>query len=389
MAAKVLHIKRKLNIAAESLVNVHNFRYQEGESVDSGIIVNNPNLSLYCLDDSKGRAIFVEVPPDIDLSEAPFYYQAQFQHALRLIAVPYEDFHQLAKEAGDPFGTLVLIYSVGRCGSTLLSKVFNRLPEVISLSEPDVFTQIVTLRNPDGSRDRDLAELLLSCTRFLVNPASGIRIPCLVVKFRSFVIEIGDLIYSMFPQARIIFLYRNAEDVVESLIRAFGPLGVWGWMLRAGKTSVMARFLLRVFVARRKKMLSRLIPLIRNYPSRIYTDFGSMGLLLIMWLSVMHRYLLFYRQGIPMVSLRYEDLIANPQEMVKSLFEYCGLPICDVSQACRAFEQDAQLGTRLARKPPGQRYLDMKDLLKMYHLLKSHPDVQTPYFVAPGTLTVE
>ena len=173
MAAKVLHIKRKLNIPTESLVNVRNFRYQEGEDVDAGIIIRNPSLSLYCLDDSKKRAIFVETPPDIDLSEAPFYYQAQFQHALRLIAVPYEDLHRLAREAGDPFEKLVLIYSVGRCGSTLLSRVFNQVHEVVSLSEPDVFTQIVGLRNPDGSRDRDIEELLLSCTRILGNPFLG------------------------------------------------------------------------------------------------------------------------------------------------------------------------------------------------------------------------
>jgi hypothetical protein len=408
MAAKVLHIKKKLNIPTESVVNVRNFRYREGENVDSGIIMRSPNLSLYCLDDPKKRAIFVETPPDIDLSGAPFYYQAQFHHALRLIAVPYEDLHRLAREAGDPFENLVLIYSVGRCGSTLLSRVFNQVHEVVSLSEPDVFTQIVALRNPDGSRDRDIEELLLSCTRLLGNsagnpaghagnpagshagnPASGEKIPCLVIKLRSFGIEIGDLMYRSFPQARIIFLYRNAEDVIESLIRTFGELGFWGRTFRAAKASAIAKCWLRFFVARRKKSLTRLIPLIRHYPSRIYTDLGSVGLLLIMWLSVMHRYMILYRQGIPMVSLRYEDLIANPQEMVKPLFEYCGLPVWEVPKACGVFEQDSRSGLCLPRKLPPRRYLNLNDLVKIYHFLKSHPDVQTPYFVAPGTLTVE
>ena len=398
MAAKVLHIKRKLTIPPESVVNVRNFRCREGEAVDAEITLRDPNLSLYCVDDSKKRAIFVETPPNIDLSVAPFYYQAQFQHALRLLAVPYEDLHRLAGGAGDPFEKLVLIYSVGRCGSTLLSKIFNQVNEVVSLSEPDVFTQIVALRNPDGSRDREIEELLFSCTRFLGKPASGKRVPCLVIKLRSFCIEIGDLMYRAFPHARNIFLYRNAEDVIESLIRTFGELGFWGRTFKAAKSSRLAKFWLRFFVARRKKTLDRLIPLIRDYPSRTYTDLGSVGLLLIMWLSVMHRYLLLYRQGIPMIGLRYEDLIANPQEMVKSLFEYCGLPVWEVPKVCRVFEQDSRLDSRLPRKLsplpslpplPPRRYLDLKDLVKMYHFLKSHPDVQTPYFVAPGTLIVE
>lgn len=390
MSSKVLHIKRKLSLPPESWARLSNFRCQEGESIDSGIIVSNPAFSPYCLDDPRKRVIFVETPPDIDLSEAPFYYQAQFQHALRLVAVPYEDFHRLASEMGsNQFDNLILIYSVGRCGSTLLSRVFNQVPGVVSLSEPDIFTQVVGLRGPDGSRDNELAALLLDCTRMLSKPAADGREHCLAIKFRSFGIEIGDLMHRIFPHARNIFLYRNAEDVIESIIRAFADQGFWGRTFRATKQSYLARFLLRLFIARRKKSISRLIPLMQNYSSRAYNDLGGVGIALIMWLSVMHRYLDLYRRGVPMIGLRYEDMIANPHQAIKALFEYCGLPVWRVPAACKVFEYDVRLGSCLDRKPPPQRSLDLTDLLNIQHALRSHPDVRSPHFVAPGTLTVE
>jgi len=43
-----------------------------------------------------------------------------------------------------------------------------------------------------------------------------------VIKFRSFTIELGDLLHKHFPNTRNIFLYRNAEPWLNSMLRAFG-----------------------------------------------------------------------------------------------------------------------------------------------------------------------
>jgi hypothetical protein len=51
--------------------------------------------------------------------EGPFVYQAQYDQAERLIAVPYETFTQLARDLPD-VRRLILIYATGRSGSTLL-----------------------------------------------------------------------------------------------------------------------------------------------------------------------------------------------------------------------------------------------------------------------------
>ena len=39
---------------------------------------------------------------------------------------------------GDPKGKLVILSNTGRCGSTLLTKLFEELPNTVSISEPEV-----------------------------------------------------------------------------------------------------------------------------------------------------------------------------------------------------------------------------------------------------------
>src|SRR3712207_7974264 len=65
-----------------------------------------------------------------------------------------------------PYTTLFrsLIYSTGRCGSTLVSRAFNQADSIISLSEPDVYTQIQARRAVDASRDTETSDLVRSCT---------------------------------------------------------------------------------------------------------------------------------------------------------------------------------------------------------------------------------
>src|SRR4051794_26790867 len=96
MSATVLNIVEKVKPFDAVPASLENFVVTEGDSIPAQIVIDNPNVSLYCLDDANQRAIFVETPPGVALAEAPFYYVTQYNHALRLVAVPYERFHQLA-----------------------------------------------------------------------------------------------------------------------------------------------------------------------------------------------------------------------------------------------------------------------------------------------------
>src|SRR4051812_44461169 len=167
MNARVLHIVDKVTPMEFFPAVPQNFVLREGESVPPEVVLDDPDVSLYCLDDDNRQALFVQTPPGVELLQSPFYYLAQYQHAQRVIAVPYDTLHRLADELPGGAGNLVLIYSVGRCGSTLISRSLNAVDGVLSYSEADVYTQIAMLRNRDRSRDEEYLRLIRTCTRIL------------------------------------------------------------------------------------------------------------------------------------------------------------------------------------------------------------------------------
>jgi len=375
MSTRVLHIKSKQRTNSISLEGLQDFDYVEGETINPNTIIANSHISLYCLDSQNKRAIFVETPLDIELSNASFFHQAQYEYAQRLIAVPYEQLHQLAEKIGDSIEQLVLIYSVGFCGSTLLSKVFHQVDTVLSLSEPIIFSHILGIREPDGISDAELAKILHSCTLLLCKPTPTIRPSYCVLKFRGWSIEIADLMYQLFPNAKIIFLYRNAENAARSFIRA----------------TANPAFLTKNTIENKMEVLSRFIPLLKTYADLIdYTNSNAIDIYSLMWLSAMQRYMALYTQGISMCAVRYEDLIRNPQQVVTSIFQYCGLPISDVDKACRVFEQDSKSGLNFSPKNPRKNDINSQEIgeisQKVAKFLTKHPEIKTSDFIVPGTL---
>lgn len=85
MTAKQLHIINRSRRQMRDLSSLRDFTWEEGETIDAQQIVHNPNISLYCLDDARQEAIFVVFSEEIDLSQVPFVYQAQFDHADHLL----------------------------------------------------------------------------------------------------------------------------------------------------------------------------------------------------------------------------------------------------------------------------------------------------------------
>ena len=55
-----------------------------------------------------------------------FIRETQLNLCRRLITVPLSTFHRLADLIGDPKGELVFLFSMARCGSTLLTQVVRK-----------------------------------------------------------------------------------------------------------------------------------------------------------------------------------------------------------------------------------------------------------------------
>jgi hypothetical protein len=123
------------------------FATHETGSIELSRVLDDPTLSLYCIDPVGRTALFVRTPPQLDLSSAPFLYQAQYTQATEAVSVPFGQLHDLATRAPIPSERLVLVQSTGRCGSTLVSQALAAAEGVVSLSEPDVYLQLHQLRD--------------------------------------------------------------------------------------------------------------------------------------------------------------------------------------------------------------------------------------------------
>ena len=118
MKATVFDVQERLP-GRSYLAGLDHFRLLRTGEVSAETLLNNPQITIYAFDDEGQRAVFVETPPGINLTAAPFYYLAQKEHAERVYTLPYKTFNDLARTLPDPTH-LVLLHSVGRCGSTLL-----------------------------------------------------------------------------------------------------------------------------------------------------------------------------------------------------------------------------------------------------------------------------
>ena len=153
------------------------------------------DVSPYCFD-FKNRMLFCVSTPDI--AGATFFYQAQRQMARSVIKIPFD-------ALPEPPESPTLIFSIGRCGSTLLYKSFEAAG-VRTVSEPDYFTQAAL----SGLRNEELQSLIGRVTQLLSYP---------VIKLRSECNYASLLIAGAFRKPNVMFVLRNPGDWAASLHR--------------------------------------------------------------------------------------------------------------------------------------------------------------------------
>ncbi len=313
----------------------------------------------------------------MDLAQAPFIYQTQYEQAQRLIAIPYDTFRQLAHQLPE-VKHLIMIYMTGRSGSTLLSHLFNEFDTVLSLSEPDVATQFVRLRSDDPSRDGELQDLLDCTVRFLFKPTVTKTPTTYALKLKNEGTQLMDLYQAAFPQVKSLFLYRDAIGFVQSFYRLFKrwqvpevlPVSEW------------------ITAAREHIASSDLTPL-TAYIDEGTTELSIPQFLALWWLAVMEWYLTQYERGIRALAVRYADLNTHRERVVSEIFAYCGLPTERAQEMLSVFDRDAQAGTDLARENPQEgNTLRLSDEQQnaVTRILQRHPIVSASEFVVPGTL---
>lgn len=372
MSAAVHTILSRAREGMSQTSRLEDFTLAPAEPFDAGDIASNPNISLYCLNPAQRQAVFVELPPGVDISHAPFSYASQHEHALRVVTVPYEAFHNLPGTMPDH---LILVHNIGRCGSTLLHHIFNALDSVVSLSEPEAFSSIIAMRQDAANPDDDLIAMLRSAMRMTFKSWPGV--PTGVVKFRLQGIQLTALKIAAFPQAAHVFMYRSAVGWVASIYRLASRAQVPPDFSREQVVAILYDF----FGLRGPEAEAQFPP-----DKQTIT---LVELLATEWLYMMQRYLTLREQGAPLLGLRYEDLNQHGRPVIEALFRRCNLPASGVETALDVMARDSQEGTSLARdagSSDSRQSLSPQHIEQINAVLRQHPLIQTPDYILPGTL---
>lgn len=375
MSAQYLTIEARHRQDIGLLASLADFTLADGEMAGAEL-VRQPHVSLYCLDDAGRRAIFVELPPAFDLARAPFVYQAQYEQAQRLIGLPYAEFMQQA-QALPAIDHLIMVYMTGRCGSTLLSHVFNALGDVISLAEPDVATQFVHVRHTGSLPDAELRGLLDSTVRFLAKPTAAKAPTTAALKLRNEGTRLIDLYQATFPGVKNLYLYRDAVGWVASFYRIFRLAGM--------PVSIPLDEYLGVFSQMARYDFGQLV----RYLDPGTREVSLVEQLTLWWLANIEWYLEKYDQGFPILAVRYDDLNQRREQALAAIFAHCGLPAERIADTLAVFDRDAQAGTLLARERPSQGNqlrLSAAEHDTLTRIVGRHPRIGRPDLVLPGSL---
>lgn len=371
MRATAYKISDKPREASFSVASIQYFDLGDPEEIAAHEILENPLISLYCLDFENQQAVFVETPSEIDLSGEPFYFVTQLEAATRVITLPFESMLKLAKPSTFTNTRFVFIHSVGRSGSTLASQVFSQVPNVFNLSEPDALTNLVIAKNTNLINEEKLLSLLQASVYFLCHRNTS-RI-C-VIKGRSFVLELGAYLKQLFPSAKHLFLYRDAETYLNSGLRAFGQMDGLSEEERAERHR------------QRRLSLGKLVPEIAAFdPDRFLPHAGTLTL---MWLSAMQRYVDLYNLDIDTLAIQYNSWLSHPQETAKAMLDFCNCSPNDMQSIHQVLNRDSQEGTRLARTAlEKDKVISAEDLEELQWHLSHHVLIKTAQFEVPNTFS--
>jgi hypothetical protein len=357
--------------------NLHvEFDLREAGSIDADIVLRAPNISLYTVEADVRRAVFAELPPEVDITLAPFSRVAQFEHARRLIAVSFEEFERLADSLPQPERP-IFFYNTSRSGTTLLHHMLNRIEGVSSLAEVNFFVGLLW--------QRDIGKLDFGPTTIADVLSWSLRMQAwhyadrtLVFKLRHSEIQLLPVLDEVAPDNERIMLYRDALAVGASWKQQYRD---WGWDRDYSVDELAERFLV---TAETQAVLRRWLA--ASPRSALPADVAVLS----MWIDAIVPYLKAKERGVPFFTLRYDDLVAEPERMLRSLLTHLALPVDGIDRALGVLPEDSQAGTEMARKQgrPNQTVLDTDELRRITEVLAMHPRKLTPDIVLPGTVSL-
>jgi hypothetical protein len=372
-----LRIDARCRTVANATASLMDFATTPTDLVDAQWLILNPHVNLYCIDVASSQAIFVEVASEVNLATAPFVYQAQYEGAQRLFTMPLAQLLELGERLETNLDRLILTFNIGRCGSTLLHQIFNQLPGVVSLSEPDGF--IPFWGEAAHLSTGETTALINASAKFIFRSQVFPDLTVPAIKLRARNLGQLKLFHFAFPQATLLFIYRETIGWVASWMRVAQRLTTIAIQDKTPLEDLIARF------SNNWGPISLAALGLVNFPGPLSAAQGYA----FAWLLMMDCYLRYVREGLPIAALSYSDLNHRRQETLARLFAICALPLDAVQPALAAYERDSQAGTVMGREEQSEdnaTRLTAEQLEEIRLLVGCHPIIRTPEFVVPGTI---
>ncbi len=331
------------------------FLYRHCKYVHPQYVIDHKNISLLAVE--KDYALFCVTDPDVniyDTTKFPFLLMGQYLAAKQLVILPTKSFHQLAHELGDPKVPVTMITMTARCGSTLISQLFNLVPGTRSMSEPWAMCNVHELMCRKEITAEENKQLLRSAVRLHCKISPGENVERIVLKMCTLnAAQFADLA-TMFPNINFFLNTRHPVPSIKSLESAlklvggnlYHKLGI-NWREFKG-----ARFAFP-YDKKYDSMLDHLSDYFQNVTNAEEA--------IIFYTGVLVSY--FDHKEIYKGAILYENLIENPEKEVKKIFELIGIPEKHVPTALKALEKDSQNGIFGDRGQNKARQLD-QGLLK-------------------------
>lgn len=312
--------------------------------------------SPYCFAD--GVVTFAKL--DGDLAEAAFVYLTQFRDAVELAQVDVVDLIAATKNL--PMPKIAMIYSTGRCGTTLANHVLNGSDEIWCLSEPDVLDDVARW---DGVARADLMQALAKVFFAMRGKETA---HTLGVKLRSQSLFCAAAFEEACPEAHNIFMYRDAIGWANSIYAFIGKFGFsapYHSMIREELWTTMFR-----------EPTDELL----KDPAMVGDEIDPARLFAYGWLRQLDMFTEMQVAGMKFHPIRYNEFNVDRLAGARDLMKACGLSGDAAEAALAAFESDSQAGTFMGQGDAPLRLNDeQKDTAR--DVLSQHPVFFDPEFI--------
>ena len=175
---------------------------------------------------NENKVVVLECPGDVYNPEKyPFFYHGAYVEAILKKVAKLSDFLDLIDNQPWPEVSVIFLWSLGRCGSTLLANLFTSFEGFVTISEPDDIFTFFTRKAKMG--DDMYEKALKNALKYHLIQVKS-RYPntrCVIIKPRSmFFWYITKSPVEIYEKVTHIFMYRDVISTFKSHYKSFSTV---------------------------------------------------------------------------------------------------------------------------------------------------------------------